>query len=57
MPGLPELIILLLLAALLFGVGRISKLGGEFGEAIGNFRRGVQSASEVDEDVMLTENE
>lgn len=48
MPGLgvTELIIILLIVIVLFGVGRLSRLGGELGEAIGNFRKGVQSATE-----------
>ena len=27
---------------LLFGVGRVSKIGGELGSAVANFRRGLQ---------------
>lgn len=45
-PGLPELMIILVIVVLLFGVGRVSKIGGELGEAIGNFRKGLREASE-----------
>lgn len=46
MPGLPELLIVLVIVILLFGVGRVSRIGGELGEAIGNFRKGVRSADD-----------
>ncbi|MFQ3647830.1 MAG: twin-arginine translocase TatA/TatE family subunit [Anaerolineae bacterium] len=45
MPGLPELLIILVIVVLLFGVGRVSKIGGELGQAIGNFRKGLNEAS------------
>jgi sec-independent protein translocase protein TatA len=48
MPGLPELLIILVIVLLVFGIGRVSKLGGELGQAIGNFRRGLNEASEAD---------
>ena len=50
MPGLgvTELIIILVIVIILFGVGRVSKIGGELGEAIGNFRKGVKSTEEED---------
>lgn len=41
-----ELTIILVIVLILFGVGRVSKIGGELGEAIGNFRKGMQNASE-----------
>jgi sec-independent protein translocase protein TatA len=47
--GLPELLIVLVIVIILFGVGRLSRIGGELGEAIGNFRKGVREASKEDE--------
>ena len=44
--GVPELLIILVIIIVLFGVGRVSKIGGELGEAIGNFRKGIQNTSE-----------
>ena len=41
--GAPELIIILVLVILLFGVGRIGKIAGELGGAIKNFREAVKS--------------
>jgi sec-independent protein translocase protein TatA len=47
--GLPELMIVLVIVIILFGVGRLGKIGGELGQAIGNFRKGVRDASQEDE--------
>jgi sec-independent protein translocase protein TatA len=40
--GTPELLIILVLVILLFGVGRIGKLAGELGKGIREFRQGLQ---------------
>ena len=40
--GAPELIIIAVIVLLLFGVGRIGKIGGELGGAIRSFRKGIQ---------------
>lgn len=40
--GAPELIIILLIVVLLFGVGRLGRLGGELGRGIREFRKGMQ---------------
>lgn len=39
--GLPELLIILVLVILLFGVGRISKVAGELGKGIRSFKNGI----------------
>lgn len=39
--GLPELLIIALVIVLIFGVGRISKVGGELGKGIRAFREGL----------------
>ena len=46
MPGLPELLIILVIVLLVFGAGRVSNLGGELGSAIANFRRGLNDGQE-----------
>lgn len=43
--GPTELLIILVIVLLLFGVGRVSKIGGELGSAVANFRKGVDSES------------
>lgn len=40
--GVPELLIILAVVLLIFGVGRISRIGGELGKGIKAFREGVQ---------------
>ncbi|MBN1261461.1 MAG: twin-arginine translocase TatA/TatE family subunit [Anaerolineae bacterium] len=54
--GVPELILVLVIAILIFGPGRISKLGGELGKSISSFQREMKksekeadSAAEADE--------
>ena len=43
--GPTELLIILVIVILLFGVGRVSKIGGELGSAVANFRKGMTEAS------------
>jgi len=40
--GAPELIIVLIIVIIIFGVGRISKIGGELGKGISAFRKGIK---------------
>ncbi len=44
--GLPELLIILVVVLLVFGVGRIGKIAGELGNAIRKFRDGIQGQSD-----------
>ena len=39
--GPTELIIILVIVIILFGVGRVGRIGGELGTAIREFRRGL----------------
>jgi sec-independent protein translocase protein TatA len=39
--GAPELVIILVIIVLLFGVGRIGKIAGEVGKGIREFRQGL----------------
>lgn len=49
-PGIPELLIILLVFVLLFGPGRIGKIAGELGNGIRSFRDGLKSKEEKKED-------
>lgn len=40
--GVPELILILAVVLLLFGVGRVTKVGQELGSAISAFRKGLK---------------
>jgi sec-independent protein translocase protein TatA len=44
--GTTELIILLIIILLLFGVGRIGKIAGELGRGISDFRSGLKGEDE-----------
>jgi len=44
--GPTELIIILIIVILLFGVGRIGKIAGELGSAIKNFRESLKGDEE-----------
>lgn len=43
--GPTELIIILVIVLLLFGVGRVSRIGGELGSAVANFRKGLEEGA------------
>jgi sec-independent protein translocase protein TatA len=44
--GAPELIIVLIIVVLVFGVGRIANIGGELGKGIREFRKGLKGDEE-----------
>jgi sec-independent protein translocase protein TatA len=48
--GPTELIIILIIVLLLFGVGRVSRIGGELGSAVANFRKGLESGAKPKND-------
>ena len=55
--GPTELIIILVIVVLLFGVGRVSRIGGELGSAVANFRKGLQQGAKSEsEDANQPEN-
>jgi sec-independent protein translocase protein TatA len=44
--GTPELLIILVIVVVLFGVGRISKISGELGKSIRSFKEGLKGDEE-----------
>ncbi len=55
--GLPEIILILVVVLLLFGPGRISKVAGELGSGIRNFRKGMQGEDEKEVDAKKSDDE
>lgn len=49
-PGIWELVIILVIVLLIFGVGRLSKLGRDLGEGIAEFRRGLSRSQQQGEE-------
>lgn len=48
--GTTELLLILAVVVLLFGVGRVSRIGGEMGSAIREFRRGLKGDETADDE-------
>lgn len=53
--GPTELLIILLIIVLLFGVGRISKVARELGEGVRAFREGLKGEDEVDKAAQVSQ--
>jgi len=47
LPGGFELVIILIIVVILFGVGRVGKIAGEMGKGISEFRKGLKGEDEV----------
>jgi sec-independent protein translocase protein TatA len=47
--GVPELLIILVIIILLFGVGRIGKVAGELGKGIRSFKDGLNGDKNIEE--------
>jgi len=54
--GVPELLLILVIVILLFGVGRIGKIAGEIGSGIRNFREGLKGDEEKKPEDTKTES-
>ncbi|MFA5611826.1 MAG: twin-arginine translocase TatA/TatE family subunit [Anaerolineaceae bacterium] len=46
---LPEIVVIALILLLIFGVGRISKIGGELGSGIKAFKDGLSGKNETNQ--------
>jgi sec-independent protein translocase protein TatA len=52
--GAPELLLILAVVVILFGVGRIGKIGKELGTGMREFRKGLQGDDEEKKPVAIT---
>jgi len=48
--GTTELMLILVIVILLFGIGRVSRIGGEMGTAIREFRKGMRGDNEAEKE-------
>ncbi len=48
--GWPEILIILVIVVLIFGVGKVADLGPALGKAISGFRRAVKEIDEEEEE-------
>lgn len=55
--GVPELLIILVIIILLFGVGRIGKVAGELGSGIRSFREGLKTQDDEKKEEEETKEE
>jgi sec-independent protein translocase protein TatA len=46
--GMPELIVILVIALLVFGASRLPEIGSGIGKAIKNFKRSLKEPPEID---------
>jgi sec-independent protein translocase protein TatA len=56
-PGIPELLIILVIVLVLFGVGRVSKIAGEIGSGIRAFKDGLQGPEDKENNKPSSEEE
>jgi sec-independent protein translocase protein TatA len=55
--GVPELLIILVIVVLIFGSGRLVKLGQELGQGIREFRKGLKGTDKTPAERKNTVNE
>jgi sec-independent protein translocase protein TatA len=53
--GWPELLLILAVVLLIFGVGRIARVGGELGKGVSAFREGLKEGQETNDKERLEE--
>ena len=48
MPGIPELLVILLIVLLIFGAGKLPAIGDALGRSIKNFKRSASGSDEIE---------
>jgi sec-independent protein translocase protein TatA len=46
--GMPELIVIMVIALIIFGAGRLPEIGGAIGKGIKNFKKSIKEPDETD---------
>ena len=46
MPGLPEMLIILVMVMMFFGIGKLPKVLGQMGRGVKEFRKGMKDAED-----------
>jgi len=54
--SVPQLLIILVIVALIFGTKRLKEVGGDLGSAIKSFRKAMATTEQDDEQKQLTNN-
>lgn len=54
--GLPELVVILLIILIVFGVGRLPQVGKALGKGIKEFKSGVKGEDEEEQKEQITES-
>ena len=49
--GMPEIVVILVIVVLIFGVGKLPEIGGAVGKAIKGFKKSVQDTEEIENDL------
>ena len=55
--GMPEVIVVLTIALVLFGPSKLPELGKGLGEAIRSFKKGIQDSQSADEEKLIDKHE
>ncbi len=48
MPGIPELLVILVIVLLIFGAGKLPQIGEALGKSIKNFKRAASGGDEIE---------
>ena len=54
--GLPELLIILVIVVIIFGVGKLPEIGSALGRGIKNFKKSVQDNNEISDQTKKEDN-
>jgi sec-independent protein translocase protein TatA len=55
--GMPELLIILVIILIIFGVGKLPEIGSALGKGIKNFKKSVNENNEITNQTTKKENE